>query len=69
MGKLFRILRLDERKGRWVVEQVEQDLQGNFQVNVTCFFPFSLVTNRYFQLCSPSKLVTLTTAKHLLLLH
>ena len=30
--KAFRILGLDERKGRWVVEQ---DFHGNFQVNVT----------------------------------
>ena len=37
MGKLFRILGLDERKGRWVVEQ---DFQGNIRVNVTCFFSF-----------------------------
>ena len=35
--KAFRILGLDERKGRWVVEQ---DFQGNFQVNVTWFFAF-----------------------------
>ena len=35
--KAFRILGLDERKGRWVVEQ---DFHGNFQVNVTCFFAF-----------------------------
>ena len=33
--KTFRILGLDERKGRWVVEQ---DFHGNFQVNVTWFF-------------------------------
>ena len=33
--KAFRILGLDERKGRWVVEQ---DFHGNFQVSVTCFF-------------------------------
>ena len=33
--KAFRILGLDERKGRWVVKQ---DFHGNFQVNVTCFF-------------------------------
>ena len=33
--KAFRILGLDERKGRWVVEQ---DFHGNFQVNVTWFF-------------------------------
>ena len=36
MGKVFRkairILGLDERKGRWVVEQ---DIHGNLQVNVT----------------------------------
>ena len=41
MGKVFRkalrILRLDERKGRWVVEQ---DFHGNFQVNVTWFLAF-----------------------------
>ena len=39
MGKVFRntfrMLELDERKGRWVVEQ---DFHGNFQVNVTWFF-------------------------------
>ena len=35
--KAFRILELDERKGRWVVEQ---DFHGNFQVNVTWFFAF-----------------------------
>ena len=35
--KAFRILGLDERKGRWVVEQ---DFHGNFQVNVTWFFVF-----------------------------
>ena len=44
MGKVFRkalrILGLGERKGRWVVEQ---DFHGNFQVNVTCFLPFSPV--------------------------
>ena len=33
--KCFRILGLDERKGRWVVEQ---DFHGNFQVNVKWFF-------------------------------
>ena len=36
MGKVlrtaFRILGLDERRGRWVVEQ---DFHGNFLVNVT----------------------------------
>ena len=35
--KAFRILGLDKRKGRWVVEQ---DFYGNFQVNVTWFFAF-----------------------------
>ena len=35
--KVFRILGLEERKGRWVVEQ---DVHGNFQVNVTWFFAF-----------------------------
>ena len=33
--KAFRILGLDERKGRWVVEQ---DFHSNFWVNVTWFF-------------------------------
>ena len=33
--KAFRILGLGERKGRWVMEQ---DLHGDFQVNVTWFF-------------------------------
>ena len=37
-GKAFRILGLDERKGRWVEEQ---DFLGNFLVNVTLFFTFS----------------------------
>ena len=40
-GKAFRILGLDERKGkqtRWVVEQ---DIYGNFQVNVAWFLAFS----------------------------
>ena len=41
MGKVFRkalrILGLDERKGRWVVEL---DFQGNFRVDVTWFFAF-----------------------------
>ena len=36
--KAFRILELDERKGRRVVEQ---DFHVNFQVNVTWFFAFS----------------------------
>ena len=39
MGNVFRkalrISELDERKGRWVVEQ---DFHGIFQVNVTWFF-------------------------------
>ena len=35
--KAFRIFGLDERKGRWVVEQ---DFHANFQVNVTWFFAF-----------------------------
>ena len=35
--KALRILGLDERKGRWVVEQ---DFHGNFQANVTCLFAF-----------------------------
>ena len=39
--KAFRILGLDERKGRWVVEQ---DFHEDFQGNVTCFvLPFSSV--------------------------
>ena len=38
MRKLFnRMLGLE--KGRWVVKQ---DFQGNFRVNVTCFFAFFL---------------------------
>ena len=35
--KAFRILGLDELRGRWVVEQ---DFLGNFWVNVTWFFAF-----------------------------
>ena len=35
--KAFRILGLDERKGRWVVEQ---DFHRNFQVKITWFFAF-----------------------------
>ena len=45
--KGFRILGLDERKGRRVVEQ---DFHGNFQVNVTWFLPFSPVSLT--ELCS-----------------
>ena len=45
LGKAFRILGLDERKGRWVVEQ---DFHGNFwvsaSVSLNVFFPFSLVS-------------------------
>ena len=37
LGKTFRILGLNERKGRWVVEQ---DFHGNFRGNVTWFFAF-----------------------------
>ena len=37
LRKAFRILGLDERKGRWVVEQ---DFHGNFQVNVAWLFAF-----------------------------
>ena len=33
--KFFRILGLDEKKGRWIVEQ---DFQGNLQGNFTWFF-------------------------------
>ena len=33
--KAFRILELDERKGRWVVDQ---EFPGNFHVNVTWLF-------------------------------
>ena len=51
VGKVFRkaftILGLDERKGRWVVQQ---DFPGNFQVNVTWFLPFSPVSLT--ELCS-----------------
>ena len=35
LGKTFRILGLNERKSRWVVEQ---DFLGNFRGNVTWFF-------------------------------
>ena len=34
-GKVFRILGLGERKGRWAMEQ---DFHGDFQVNVAWFF-------------------------------
>ena len=37
-GKAFRILGLDERKGRWVVQQ---DFHGDFQVNVLITWCFS----------------------------
>ena len=37
LGKTFKILGLNERKGRWVVEQ---DFHGNFWVSVTWFFAF-----------------------------
>ena len=37
LGKTFRILGLNERKDRWVVEQ---DFHGNFRGNVTWFFAF-----------------------------
>ena len=47
LRKAFRILGLGERKGRWVVEQ---DFHGNFQVHVTWFLPFSLVSLT--ELCS-----------------
>ena len=33
--KAFRILGLDERKGRWVMEQY---FHGDLQVNLACFF-------------------------------
>ena len=39
--KAIRILGLDERKGGW---EVGQDFHGNFQVNVTWFFAFFLVS-------------------------
>ena len=46
--KAFRILELDERKGRWVVEQ---DFHENFSVQCYIFFlPFSLVSLT--ELCS-----------------
>ena len=46
--KAFRILGLDERKGRWVVEQ---DFHGNFRGNVKWFFlPFTPVSLT--ELCS-----------------
>ena len=47
LRKASRILGLEERKGRWVVEQ---DFHGNFQVNVTWFLPFSPVSLT--ELCS-----------------
>ena len=34
LGKAFKILGLDERKGRWVAEQ---DFRGNCQLNITWF--------------------------------
>ena len=41
MGRVFRkaftILGLGEKKGRWVIEQ---DLHGDFEVNVTWFLSF-----------------------------
>ena len=37
LSKDFRILGLDDRKGRWVGEQ---DFHGSFEVNVACFFAF-----------------------------
>ena len=42
-GKAFRVLGLDERQDRSVVEQ---DFDGNFRVIATCFFfwPFSLAS-------------------------
>ena len=36
--KAVKILGLDERKGKWIVEQ---DFHGNFRVNITWFFAFS----------------------------
>ena len=38
--KAFRILKLDERKGRPVVKVVKQHFHGNFHANVTRFFAF-----------------------------
>ena len=35
--KAVQILGLDERKGKWVVEQ---DFNGNFRVNIAWFFTF-----------------------------
>ena len=44
VGKAVRTLGLNERKGRWVVEQ---NFHGNFQVNVTPVFAlFSSVLDR-----------------------
>ena len=39
-GKAFRILGVDQKKGRWFI--VKQDFYGNFRVNlnVTWFFAF-----------------------------
>ena len=46
--KAFRILGLDERKGRWVVEQ---DFHGNFQLNLTWVWSIEYDNHfRYFHL-------------------
>ena len=37
-GKAFKILRLDERKGRWVVEE---DFHGNCRLKVTFLLSYS----------------------------
>ena len=39
--KAFRILGLDERKGRWIVER---DFRGNFRVNHIWLLAFSLAS-------------------------
>ena len=47
-SKAFRILGLDKRKGRWVVDQ---DFHGNFKVKVTFFF-FAFSPVSLTELCS-----------------
>ena len=47
-SKAFRILGLDKRKGRWVVDK---SFHGNFKVNVTFFF-FAFSPVSLTELCS-----------------
>ena len=48
LGKTFRILGLNERKSRWVVEQ---DFLANFRGNVAWLFAFNLLLSLT-ELCS-----------------